>query len=359
METCLKSVSAFYSPQTPQACVRNLSLPLAENGVTALLGESGSGKTSILRLFSGFLRPASGSVVIDGIEVASNTCFIRPEDRKVGVLFQDYALFPHLNVTENILFGVSKKLGQEAQGNILADLLDACKLSAGLAERRPHELSGGQMQRVALARVLASRPHLLILDEPFSSVDAELRERMLAHIKQLVEHYRMRMLYITHDKNEAFQIAQTIAIIRDGELLQQGSPRDLYERPCNAYVARYLDKANILPLEPGPQYWSSPVGRFPMASISHKVEGTQLCLRPHELTFCPEPRRSASKVGEIFAAQARVLEQRYYGSYSEVYCISTEFPKTSIIVRGSASEVHQAGDIVHIRPLSLDFHFLP
>ena len=359
METGLIAVSATYNYQrTEPYCIRDLSFSIAEQGVTAVLGESGSGKTSILRLLAGFLRPSCGKVIINGREVASSKLFIPPEERSVGVLFQDYALFPHLNVTENILFGVSKKINKAQRKQILDELLAACKLDTlDLTSRRPHELSGGQMQRVALARVLASQPRLLILDEPFNSVDLELREQMLSHIKELVRSYQMRMLYITHDRNEAFSIAEHLAIIRQGQLLQQGSARELYEKPLNSYVAKYLDKANILPLRSGPQQdiWQSPVGPIPNIS-DKKVEVSTLrfCLRPHQLIFC-----SQSEVERC--GQVSVVEQRYYGSYSEVYCVSTQFAGVSLIVLSDTQTAYTPGEILYVRPLMVPgelFHFL-
>ncbi|WGK68670.1 ABC transporter ATP-binding protein [Candidatus Haliotispira prima] len=390
METCLNAVEASYKKNDPP-CIRDLSFRVADTGVTALVGESGSGKTSILRLFAGFLRPTAGSVFINGNRVASASpdTFVRPEERKVGVLFQDYALFPHLNVAENILFGVPGRTSRSRKQEILHDLLEAFHLKhLNLTNRRPHELSGGQMQRVALARVLASRPNLLILDEPFSSVDLEPRERILGHVKQLVEQYQMRLLYITHDRNEAFRIADRLAIIRQGQLLQQGTAQELYRQPVNAHVARYFDKANILPLlrlaaVPGNRSWNSPIGiieptepvrpttsgptpagpterkgstglpgKQELAETNQTVE--RLCLRPHELVFCRENE----------GGPARVVGQYYYGSYSETHCLSLspEFDSVPLIVHNSGPislrANHNEGDLVRIGPApgSQPFH---
>ena len=355
METGLNRVCARYGKIEPD-CVNGLSFAVAQRGITALLGESGSGKTSVLRLFAGFLRPVSGSVIVEGQTVSSERNFVRPEERRVGVLFQDYALFPHLNVAENILFGAPGDLGAAARRELLHSLLEACRLAhLNLAGRRPHELSGGQMQRVALARVLASRPRLLILDEPFNSVDLELREQMLSHVKALVSEYSMRLLYITHDRNEAFYLADELAIIRRGALLQQGSAADLYERPANAYVAAYFDKANILALEPsgaaakkdrmaifrsaaGPirREWLHTAAQNHLANCcENRTETASLCLRAHELIFCPLSERRKQ------GALARVVEQRYYGSHRETWCASEEpeFAGTKLVVR---SEVRSA-----------------
>ena len=362
METCLESVSASYNQKQPISyCIQDLSLTISNKGVTALLGESGSGKTSILRLFAGFLRPSSGKVIVNGREVASKTCYLPPEARKVGVLFQDYALFPHLNVSENILFGVPKTLGKAKRQDILQDILEACQLKTfNLTLRYPHELSGGQMQRVALARVLASQPQLLILDEPLNSVDQKLCEQMLSHIRELVQHYQMSVLYITHDKNEAFQIANQLAIIRNGQLLQTGSARDLYEKPIDAYVARYLDKVNILPLQSSSdeKYWQSPIGPIPKIKTEGKLSRhslpMHLCLRPEQLFFSSE-----EPSGDYGCT--RVVAQYYCGATSEVYCHNEQFPELKLIVRCNSTISYTAGTVVNIRPLLSEiptFHLL-
>ena len=363
METCLTNVYARYEEGGP-CCLNGLSLTVAQSGITALLGESGSGKTSVLRLFAGFLRPISGSVTVEGRLVSSERSFVRPEERRVGVLFQDYALFPHLNVAENILFGAPGDLGSAARRELLHSLLEACRLGhLDLAKRRPHELSGGQMQRVALARVLASRPRLLILDEPFNSVDLELREQMLSHVKVLVNEYSMRLLYITHDRNEAFYLADQLAIIRCGALLQQGSAADLYEKPANAYVAAYFDKANILALAES----SGETGRVFCSAVGpiraewlrtdanlanyeknrNRTETVSLCLRAHELVFCPLSENPKQ------GALARVVEQRYYGSHRETWCVSEEpeFVGTKLVVRSEIRSVAlRKGERVCIAP---------
>ena len=371
METCLTGVCARYGKGGP-ACLNGLSFTVAQRGITALLGESGSGKTSVLRLFAGFLRPVSGSVIVEGQIVSSRRNFVPPEERRVGVLFQDYALFPHLNVAENILFGAPGELSAAARRELLHSLLEACRLAhLNLAGRRPHELSGGQMQRVALARVLASRPRLLILDEPFNSVDLELREQMLSHVKALVHEYSMRLLYITHDRNEAFYLADELAIIRRGALLQQGSAADLYERPANAYVAAYFDKANILALAAessgaaakndfttgrifrsaaGPirTEWLRTEAQNHLANCDENhTETAYICLRAHEIIFCS--LNESPKQG----AFARVVEQRYYGSHRETWCVSEEpkFAGTKLIVRSEIrSAALRTGELVCIAP---------
>ncbi len=345
MNTGLATIDVCYPPHHKR-CLHSLSFDISSCGITALVGESGSGKTTVLRILAGFMRPCAGAVYVDGREVASKNTWVAPEDREVGVLFQDYALFPHLTVEENILFGVSKKKSKQERNSILHTLLEVCDLDRfNIAQRYPHELSGGQMQRIALARSLAARPRVLILDEPFSNIDIELRERMVPHVKQVVDMYDMNVLYITHEKNEAFTVSDSLAIIRDGKLLQQGTAQYLYESPLNSYVAKYFDTANIMPMhfETASAMFESPLGSFAPHSITthhmHSVPLTtenmaqhlQLCVRPHELCFtqrvdedtlipCKSSRgyNAPKKRGVV-----RVQEVLYYGGYYEVKCIST------------------------------------
>ncbi len=356
MNTGLATIDVCYPPHHKR-CLHNLSFDIASCGITALVGESGSGKTTVLRILAGFMRPCVGTVYVHGREVASKHTWIAPEERQVGVLFQDYALFPHLTVEENILFGVPKKKSRRERQDILQTLLEVCDLTRfDITMRYPHELSGGQMQRIALARSLAGRPRVLILDEPFSNIDIELQERMIPHLKQVVHMYDMNVLYITHEKNEAFAVSDNLAIIRDGRLLQQGTAQCLYESPIDAYVAKYFDTANILSMHFNTQLamFESPIGSFAPRSITTKhmhdgrihenaAQSLHLCVRPHELCFTPrvdEDDLAPCKSSRAYhipkhRGMVRVQEVLYYGSYYEVKCISTSerFHHAPITVR--------------------------
>ncbi|MCS6936347.1 MAG: ABC transporter ATP-binding protein [Candidatus Bipolaricaulota bacterium] len=220
-----------------------LSLAVKKGELVAILGPSGSGKTTLLRLIAGFERPDAGSIAIDGRIVADATRWVEPEDRGVGMVFQDYALFPHLTAGENVAFGVaSSKAVVKAR---VAELLKLVGLD-GLAQRYPHELSGGEQQRVALARSLAANPKVLLLDEPFSNLDADLRPKMRAELKLLLQRLHCTTIFVTHDQEEAFELADRIAVLNAGGLEQIDTPERLYREPATRFVAEFIGHADFL-----------------------------------------------------------------------------------------------------------------
>jgi len=217
------------------------SLSVKKGELVAVLGPSGSGKTTLLRLIAGFERPNEGSIVIDGHVVADMTHWVEPEDRGVGMVFQDYALFPHLTVAQNIAFGLNK-------GDSCARVSELLKLVGldGFAGRYPHELSGGEQQRVALARSLATNPKVLLLDEPFSNLDADLRPKMRAELKLLLQRLNCTTIFVTHDQEEAFELADRVAVLKAGRLEQIDTPENLYRAPATRFVAEFIGHANLL-----------------------------------------------------------------------------------------------------------------
>ncbi len=224
--------------------VKELHLQVEKGKIVSLLGPSGCGKTTTLRLIAGFERPNGGKIFLGGRIVSSEDgIWIPPEKRGVGMVFQDYALFPHLTVEENIGFGLKKshhKKDRTREVITLVGLIDYVK-------RYPHELSGGQQQRVALARALAPRPAVILLDEPFSNLDAQLREHMRQEIRDIINIEGTTALFVTHDQREAFELSDHIVVMNGGIIEQQGAPRDLYLNPANVFVANFLGKSNILP----------------------------------------------------------------------------------------------------------------
>ncbi|MGB0127222.1 MAG: ABC transporter ATP-binding protein [Rhodocyclaceae bacterium] len=228
-------VSHAYASHT---VVRDLSFALAPGELCCLLGASGCGKTTVLRLIAGFERPRAGEVRLRGETVASATQHLPAERRHVGMVFQDYALFPHLTVAENVAFGLRGKGKPEAR-TTANELLELVGLP-GLGRRYPHELSGGQQQRVALARALAPRPHLLLLDEPFSNLDVELRERLSLEVREILKATGTAAVLVTHDQHEAFAMADMVGIMHEGRIEQWATPYDLYHRPANPYVADFV-----------------------------------------------------------------------------------------------------------------------
>ncbi|HWF42129.1 MAG TPA: ABC transporter ATP-binding protein [Acidothermaceae bacterium] len=218
----------------------DFTLTIADTFITAILGPSGSGKTTLLRLIAGFDRPDAGTIMLGNQVVDDARTHVRPERRGIGYVPQDGALFPHLDAIRNISFGLDR--GDRGRAG---DLLDLVGLT-GLGHRYPHELSGGQQQRVALARALAIRPKLVLLDEPFSSLDASLRVSMRRDIARVLAETRTPSIIVTHDQDEALSLANQVVIIDEGHALAHGSPADLYRTPISAAAARYLGDANLL-----------------------------------------------------------------------------------------------------------------
>ena len=221
----------------------DFSLTVADTFITAILGPSGSGKTTLLRLIAGFDRPDAGTILLGDQVVDDARTHVRPERRGIGYVPQEGALFPHLNAIRNISFGLDRNDRGRA-----ADLLGLVGLT-GLGHRYPHELSGGQQQRVALARALAIRPRLVLLDEPFSSLDASLRVSMRRDIARVLAETHTPSIIVTHDQDEALSLANQVVILDEGHALAHGSPVDLYRTPISAAAARYLGDANLLTVE--------------------------------------------------------------------------------------------------------------
>ncbi len=225
--------------------VQGLTLELARGEIGCLLGASGCGKTTVLRAIAGFLPVRSGQICIGERLVGAANVNVPPEQRQVGVVFQDYALFPHLDVAGNVAFGLRDRASPQARARV-HELLDLVGLE-GLSERYPHELSGGQQQRVALARALAPRPDLLLLDEPFSNLDVEMRERLSLEVRDILKQSNTTAILVTHDQHEAFAMADHIGVMRQGRLEQWQTPYALYHEPATRYVADFVGMGIFLP----------------------------------------------------------------------------------------------------------------
>ncbi len=210
------------------------TLDVDEGMILCLVGPSGCGKTTALRVLAGFDRPDAGRVEVRGRTMVDGDSFVPPERRSVGMVFQDYALFPHLSVEANIRYGLGS-----AQRNRVGEVLELTGLE-GMGDRMPHELSGGEQQRVALARALAPRPDAIVLDEPFSNLDATLRDRMRREVRRILNESGTTAVLVTHDQEEALAVGDTVAIMRSGSVLQVGSPTEVYERPADPWVAGFL-----------------------------------------------------------------------------------------------------------------------
>jgi iron(III) transport system ATP-binding protein len=229
-----------------QAVVDDVSLRIEHGLLVCLLGPSGCGKTTTLRLIAGFVEPSAGEIAVGDRVVSSPSRTLPPEQRNMSMIFQSYALWPHMTVTENVAYGLRlRKIDKATIAQKVRAILSVTKLEA-LAERYPGELSGGQQQRVALARALIVDPETLLLDEPLSNLDANLREEMRFEVRRLHDEYRYTTVYVTHDQSEAMTTADLIAVMNLGKIEQAGSPEEIYDRPRSEFVARFIGSSNIV-----------------------------------------------------------------------------------------------------------------
>lgn len=238
----IDSIQCHYGSQS---VLDDVSFHVNEGDICCLLGPSGCGKTTALRAIAGFQSLANGTITL-GDQLLSSTDFqLEPEQRQIGMVFQDYALFPHLTVGDNIRFGI-QKLAELEQDKIVNSLLDLIKLET-IAKRFPHELSGGQQQRVALARALAPNPRLLLLDEPFSNLDVDLRRHLNLEVRDILKEVGTSAILVTHDQEEAFAFGDYIGLLHEARLQQWDTPFNLYHQPCNRFVANFIGQGGLLP----------------------------------------------------------------------------------------------------------------
>ncbi len=225
--------------------LNRVSFAFEPGQIGCMLGPSGCGKTTVLRAIAGFEPAWSGRILIDGVEVSAKRYCLPPEKRNIGMVFQDFALFPHLSVEDNVRFGL-KGMAQKAQQTRTGEMLAMVGMLA-FAQAYPHQLSGGQQQRIALARALAPRPAILLLDEPFSSMDIELREQLAREVRNILQQESTTTILVTHDQHEAFAMADKICVMNEGSIEQQGSGYDLYHKPVNRFVADFIGQGVIIP----------------------------------------------------------------------------------------------------------------
>ena len=229
----------------PELLSISVSFSLERGGIACLVGPSGCGKTTILRCIAGFERITDGEILLNGVVLSGLRTRVAPEKRRFGMVFQDYALFPHLTVADNVAFGLHGLNARTRRARV-AEVLAAVGLE-GMERAWPHELSGGQQQRVALARALAPKPHLLLLDEPFSNLDAELRERLAREVREILKASDITAILVTHDQREAFAVADEIGILQRGHIEQWDSPYNLYHWPASRFVASFRRRGGCCP----------------------------------------------------------------------------------------------------------------
>ncbi|MEO0670469.1 MAG: ABC transporter ATP-binding protein [Pseudomonadota bacterium] len=285
--------------------LRGISLDISPGEVVCLLGPSGCGKTTLLRIASGVETPTAGRVLIDNREVATPTTFVPPEKRNVGLVFQDFALFPHLTILDNVAFGLQglDRAARRAEARAILNRVGLAEFEAAY----PDTLSGGQQQRVALARAIVPRPAVVLLDEPFSGLDVDLRDAMQEQTLAILKETRATGLLVTHDPAEALRMGDRIAVMRDGVLVQAGSGEDLYRAPSDLFVARLFSEINELPAEVRDGAVATPLGTFPAPGLADGTEAT-LCIRRRAVRIVlPGEGRAGRVLGTKFRGDSALL----------------------------------------------------
>jgi iron(III) transport system ATP-binding protein len=325
----------------PLAVVDNVSLRIDHGQLVCLLGPSGCGKTTTLRLIAGFLEPSEGEINVGDRMVSSSARTLPPEQRKMSMIFQSYALWPHMTVAENILYGLRlRKLPRDIIAQKLNVILETTKLEV-LAQRYPGELSGGQQQRVALARALIVEPETLLLDEPLSNLDANLREEMRFEIRRLHDQYRYTTVYVTHDQSEAMTTADLIAVMNAGKIDQLGTPEDIYDRPQSEFVARFIGASNVI------HGTARDHNHISFAGATLQVVGAKLnpgqkavvAIRQHDIQLSTQAPPTP-----VNAVKATVTRQVFLGA-SRDYMVETGDGTTLRIVTSTDNAVPRGSDV--------------
>jgi len=312
--------------------VRGVSFVLEPGEIICLLGPSGCGKTSLLRLAAGAEQPDSGTVTLDDRIVAGDKVFVAPENRNVGLMFQDFALFPHLNILDNVTFGLQDLDKKTARSEALMALQ-----RVGLADydkKYPNELSGGEQQRVALARTIVPRPSIVLMDEPFSGLDQRLRDSVRQETQALLKETCASAMIVTHDPLEAMGLADRILLMRDGKLIQTGTPDELYSHPLDLQVARFFCDFTEVPGMISNGTLQSPLGSFKL--VDKVADGKALMLiRPHAITASP------SKGNKL---TGKVLQSRFLGEIIELRVQFKELDE--VLIRASTKRFPSPGDVL-------------
>ncbi len=328
----LRSVSCAYDPHRP--AIRDISFSAREGEILCLLGPSGCGKTTILRAIAGFEPVRSGEIFLSGRRVSSSSEMIPTEERRVGMVFQEYALFPHLRAADNIAFGLHH-LSRAERMRQVHEMLRLTGLE-GLERRYPHELSGGQQQRVALSRALVRNPVVLLLDEPFSNLDPDMASRMRQELHALLRRMKTTTILVTHDHDEAFAMADRIAVLNHGVLEQMDSPELLYHVPSTPFVADFVGQADFIPGTVSHGTVHTELGEFPDTLDCKDGTAVVVMIRPDDIHLVPTE-----------GARSRVLSRQFHGS-ENLYTVS--LPSGQIVHSSeSSTSVYQEGTVVELR----------
>ncbi len=331
----LRQISCAYEPGRP--AISGISFSAREGEILCLLGPSGCGKTTILRAIAGFEPVRTGELFLSGRLVSSPEVQVPTEDRHVGMVFQEYALFPHLRVADNIAFGL-RALSRQERRQRVAHMLELTGL-VGFDRRYPHELSGGQQQRVALARALVQRPVVLLLDEPFSNLDPDMAYRMRQDLHELLCRMKTTTILVTHDHEEAFAMADRIAVLNAGRLEQLDAPETIYHEPATPFVADFVGQADFIPGEVKDGHVHTELGTFPNTAGYEDGAAVVVMIRPDDVHLVPTK-----------APGARILARQFRGS-ENLYTISLPSGQIVHSSEGSTS-VYQVGTAVELRVLA-------
>ncbi|NVD34653.1 ABC transporter ATP-binding protein [Marinobacter lutaoensis] len=294
-----------------ESVVKDVSFALSQGDIGCLLGPSGCGKSTILRALAGFLPLDAGEIRLASRAISLPGRTLAPEKRRIGMVFQDYALFPHLNIADNVGFGLKDMSKVERRHKVL-ELLDLVHLK-DLADSYPHELSGGQQQRVALARALAPEPTLILLDEPFSNLDADLRRRLSLDVRDILKTLGISAILVTHDQQEAFAMCDQVAVLRDGRLLQWDVPYNLYHEPANRFVASFVGQGGFIPGKAlGPDTIESELGIIRGNRAYKWPPGTlvDVLIRPDDIVYAPDSELRPRVIEKTFAGTSTLYRFR-------------------------------------------------
>jgi iron(III) transport system ATP-binding protein len=347
-------------PNSAVVALDNVNLTLEPGQLLGLLGPSGCGKTTLLRIIAGFEDISQGTVKIGGQTVSSDCYSLPPEKRNTGMVFQDYALFPHLTVAENIAFGLKNKQPSKIKKLFKFSLSDRKTIDhrvrqvlelvglTGLEKRYPHQLSGGQQQRISLARALAPQPELILLDEPLSNLDVQVRHRLREEIRCILKAAGTSAIFVTHDREEALAISDQIAVMRNGKLEQVGTPEEIYIQPASRFVAEFVTQANFLPARRQGQVWTTEIGEIEILNgeIISNCDRADLMVRQEDIVLTPDT-----------ASQIVVRERQFLGREYH-YCLETASGKR-LHARTNLNNAVPVGTNVHLSLISASAKIFP
>ena len=337
--TLLLSVNSITKQFASTPIVADVSFEVYPGEIFALLGASGCGKTTTLRLIAGFEKADSGTILMGDRVLDDKDIYIPPELREIGFVFQDYALFPDKNVIENAAFGLSRKLSKNVRYTTALDTLERVGI-AHLHERMPHHLSGGEQQRVALARSLATQPQLLLLDEPFSSLDAGLRQATREEVRELLEAAGITVVLVTHDQEEALSFAERVAVMNSGTIEQIGTPEEVYRHPNTVYVASFLGTTNIIETD-----IKNGVAETPIGSLTVDHPDTTHVL----LSIRPEHIHIEKHISDTGNNKLGCITAREFKGHDFTYCVKVE--GKHYFVQTNYQQHFKVGDAVSLKPI--------